>query len=355
MNRALLHKIRANTTVQELTYSLFAILFAMILGLLTLYLFGYDIKQASTAFYHGCFGNSYNLAQVFLRATPLIFTGLAVAIGFQAGLFNIGGEGQLYFGALATAVVALHLPMFPRHLLIFFSLSAGFLAGGLWGFLAGCLKALTGAHEVITTIMLNYIGFLTTSFLLHSFFKAQGPVSQTARIPENARLFELVEFTRLTSAIFLGVLVILLAEFFFRKTSLGYAFLAVGKNPEACEYAGISQKKMTLLAMFLSGGVAGLAGSTIVLGVLHRFIANFSPGYGFTGIAVAVLGRNTPLGVLLAALLFGALEQGGASMQLMARIPADLMIFVQGLVILFVAAPALFRRLGFRKRKEKST
>ncbi|MFW6264878.1 MAG: ABC transporter permease, partial [Bacillota bacterium] len=278
--------------------------------------------------------------------------GLAVAIGFQSGLFNIGGEGQLYWGALTTAVIAISFPQTPGFLLIFLSLFAGALAGGIWGGIPGYLKAKSGAHEVITTIMFNYIAIFLTTFLLKSFFAEGGMIDQTVRIPESVRLAEIIPYTRLTWAIFIAFFIVLLFDLLFRKSSIGYDIQAVGQNSSAAEYAGINSSKITTLTMFLSGAVAGLAGSIMVLGVLHRFITNFSPGYGFTGIAVAVLGRNRPWGVLLAALLFGALEAGGMSMQLFARIPSDLMTIVQGLVILFVAAPSLFKFLSKYTRKK---
>jgi simple sugar transport system permease protein len=197
--------------------------------------------------------------------------------------------------------------------------------------------------------MMNTIGIFSTTFLLRAYFKAPGPIDQTQMIPETARLAELIPYTRLTWAIFIAIAVIILMDLFFRKTSLGYDLRAVGENTGAAEYAGINPKRMIVISMLLSGMAAGLAGSTMVLGVLHRFITNFSPGYGFVGIAVSVLGRNKPWGVLLAAFLFGALEAGGISMQLFARIPMDLMTIVQGLVILFVAAPYLIQQFWQRK------
>ncbi|MFW6270336.1 MAG: ABC transporter permease, partial [Bacillota bacterium] len=167
----------------------------------------------------------------------------------------------------------------------------------------------------------------------------EGPVDQTEMIPDSAKMMPIFSNTRLTWAIFLGIAIIIVIKYVFDNTAWGYDLKMVGENPSAAEYAGISVSHMTVLSMAISGSIAGLAGSTMVMGILHRFITNFSPGYGFTGIAVAVLGRNKPWGVLAAALLFGALESGGMSMQLFAKIPSDLMTVVQGLVILLVAAP----------------
>lgn len=342
----LLDKLKKLSGVSDLIYSLFAIILALLIGAILIWLSDYDVLKAYYNFWNGAFGNTYNLSQSLLKTIPLIFTGLAVAIGFKTGLFNIGGEGQLYWGAFATAITALTFSQLPGTLLLPLSLLAGALAGGIWGMIPGYLKAKTGAHEVVTTIMLNYIGILATTFLLKNYFKEPGPVDQTPTIPEAARFPELVPYTRLTWAIFLGIGVIILIDLLFKKTSLGYDLQAVGENPSAAEYAGINSKRKIIISMSISGAVAGMAGSVMVMGVLNRFITNFSPGYGFTGIAVAVLGRNTPWGVLLAALLFGILEAGGMAMQLFAKIPTDLMTIVQGLVILFVAAPALIRLLA---------
>lgn len=326
-------------------FSLIAILLAFAIGALLIKISGFSVIKAYSSLWDGAFGNMYNFSQTLLNTIPLIFTGLAVAIGFKAGLFNIGGEGQMIVGAFVSAIVAITLKSLPGIVLIPTALIAGGLAGSVWSFIPGYLKTKTGAHEVVTSIMMNYIGVLGTSYLLLKYFKDAGPIPQTEFIPEAARLTELIEYSRLTTAIFVALAVVIIAEIFFKKTKLGYKMQVVGQNPSAAEYAGINSNRMMLFSMQMSGFVAGLAGSTIVMGVLHRFITNFSPGYGFTGIAVAVLGRNKPVGVLFAALLFGALQTGGLTMQFFAKIPMDLMVVIQGLVILFVAAPVLIKKM----------
>jgi len=302
--------------------------------------------------YQGSFGNIYSLADTLLNAIPLLFTGLAVAFAFRGGLFNIGTEGQLYVAALATALVALALPGWPSVLVITAALLAGAAAGAAWGFVPGFLKARTGAHEVITTIMLNYVAILLTTHLVKTQFKAPGPVDQTALIPAAARLPELIATTRLTWAIVIAIALIALVDWVLRRSAWGMDVELLGQNPEAAAYAGVPVQARVAMIMAVSGAIAGLAGSTLVLGVLHRFITNFSPGYGFTGIAVALVARTRPWGIVPAAVLFGALQAGGLSMQLFARIPSDLMTVVQGLVILFVAAPGLVTL--FRRRAGKT-
>jgi len=329
----------------HLLYSFIAILLAFGIGALLIKISGFSVIKAYSSLWDGAFGNMYSISQTLLNTIPLIFTGLAVAIGFKAGLFNIGGEGQMVVGAFASAIVAIALKSLPGIILIPAAFLAGGLAGSAWSFIPGYLKTKTGAHEVVTSIMMNYVGILGASYLLLKYFKEDGPIPQTEFIPEAARLTELIEYSRLTTAIFIALAVVIITAIFFKKTKLGYKIQVVGQNPSAAEYAGINSNRMMLFSMQMSGFVAGLAGSTIVMGVLHRFITNFSPGYGFTGIAVAVLGRNKPIGVLFAALLFGALQTGGLTMQLFAKIPMDLMVVIQGLVILFVAAPVLIKKM----------
>jgi len=336
---------KEDSSFSHFIFSLIAILLAFAIGALLIKISGFSVIKAYSSLWDGAFGNMYSFSQTLLNTIPLIFTGLAVAIGFKAGLFNIGGEGQMIVGAFVSAIVAISLKSLPGIVLIPTALLAGGFAGSAWSFIPGYLKTKTGAHEVVTSIMMNYVGTLGASYLLLKYFKEDGPIPQTEFIPEAARLTELIEYSRLTTAIFVAIVVVVITDIFFKKTKLGYKMQVVGENPSAAEYAGINSNRMMLFSMQMSGFVAGLAGSTIVMGVLHRFITNFSPGYGFTGIAVAVLGRNKPIGVLFAALLFGALQTGGLTMQLFAKIPMDLMVVIQGLVILFVAAPVLIKKM----------
>ncbi len=343
--------------LNSLLYSLAALAAALIVSGLLLVIFGYEVQSALYHLFDGAFGSLYHLGQTLQHAAPLLFSGLAVALAFRSGLFNIGVEGQLYWGALASALVGLWFSFLPMVLLLPVTLLAGAVAGGIWGFIPGYLKAKTGAHEVITTIMLNEIAILATTFLTANYFKVEGPVDQTARLPDAALLPGLPFLEEVSLGILAGILVIILSYFLLMRTSLGFDLQAVGKNARAAEYGGVDSKKMIILSMVISGAVGGLAGSTIIMGQLERFVTYFSPGYGFTGIAVAVLGRNHPAGVLLAALLFGALEAGGMSLQLFTDIPTDLIDVVQGLIILFVAAPGfikLFRIFTGRKAGDRA-
>lgn len=327
--------------LRELAVSAAAVALALSAGAVLLAVAGYDVRDAYYNLYDGAFGSVYSVADTLVNAVPLLFAGLAVAFAFRGGMFNIGAEGQLYAGALATAVTASALSAWASVPLVTTALLAGALAGAAWGFLPGLLKARTGAHEVITTIMFNYVATLLTTFLVKAYFKAPGPVDQTALIPLHARLPELIAGTRLTWALVIGVALAAAVDWLLRRTSFGFDVVLIGSNPGAALYAGVPVSARIVATMAISGAIAGLAGGTLVLGVLYRFITHFSPGYGFTAIAVALVARARPWGVLPAAVLFGALQAGGMTMQLFARIPADLMTAVQGLVILFVAAPGL--------------
>lgn len=340
------------SALTELGYSALAIAIALAIGAVLILLFGYDVGRAFGSLVQGSFGNAYAVSQTVLRTTPLLFAGLAVAIPFRAGLFNIGAEGQLYWGALGGALMALVVAPLPAIVALPLALAAGAGAGALWGSIPGVLKARTGAHEVITSIMLNSIAVLATTHLTANYFKAPGAVDQTERIPDVAAMPGIFG-SSISLGIVVGIVGVALAAWFLTRTALGYDFRAVGLNASAAEYGGVRSERIQVAAMSLGGAMAGLAGTVVVLAQINRFVAGFSPGYGFTGIAVAVLGRGNPWGVLLAALLFGALDTGGMSMQLFARIPSDLTTVVQGLVILLVAAPAALRALmHLRSRRE---
>ena len=337
----------------QLGYSVLAIVIALVIGAVLILLFGYNVGQAFGSLLQGSFGNAYSISQTILRTTPLLFAGLAVAVPFRAGLFNIGAEGQLYWGALAGALMALAVASLPQVLALPLSLAAGALAGALWGSIPGALKARTGAHEVITSIMLNSIAVLATTHLTANYFKAPGAVDQTERVPEVAAMPGILG-SSISFGILVGIAGVILAAWFLSRTALGYDFRAVGLNAPAAEYGGVRSERIQVAAMSVGGAMAGLAGCVVVLSQINRFVAGFSPGYGFTGIAVAVLGRGNPWGVLLAALLFGALDTGGMSMQLFARIPSDLTRVVQGLVILLVAAPAALQAITHLRRRREA-
>ncbi|HBL29879.1 MAG TPA: ABC transporter permease [Acidobacteria bacterium] len=293
-------------------------------------------------------------------ATPLIFTGLAVAVAFRCGLLNIGAEGQLYIAAFATAWVGIVLAGWPAWLLVPLCILTALLTGGFWAAVPGVLKARFGAHEVITTIMMNFIAVALASYFTQYHYKPPGdPILQTVPIGENAhvaRIGALVpgipERIPLNLAFPLALAACLLVYLFLWRTRWGYQIRATGANPAAALYGGIATGKQIVLAMSLSGALAGLVAVNEVLGYRYRYYDSFSAGYGFTGIAVALLGRNHPVGVILASLLFGALLRGGLFVDIFTEhVSKDLVMVLQGVIILFVAAEALFRGRGEKRVK----
>ncbi|MBC8505496.1 MAG: ABC transporter permease [Anaerolineales bacterium] len=281
------------------------------------------------------------------QSTPYIFAGLAVALGFRVGLFNIGAEGQLFIGATTTVIAAIFLKGLPAIIHVPISLLAGFVGGGLWGFIPGWLKAATGGHEVINTIMMNYIAFRLSEFLLRGPLQdPNGFTPVSAPIEDSAKLMRFFESPiRFHIGFFVALLFAYLVYLLLFKTTWGFTLRTVGANPRAAKYAGMSIVKSTVLAMFLSGGLAGLAGANEVLGVNHNLAVAFSSGYGFDAIALALLGKSHPAGVVMAAIMFGFLRNGAIQMQLTAGIPIDIISVLQATILAFIAAPAIIRTI----------
>lgn len=335
---------------REIILSLLAILLALVVGGILVWVLGESPFKAYAALWKGSFGSVRSFANTLAKATPLIFVGLAVGLAFQCGLFNIGGEGQLYIGAIVSVLAALLLPPLPKIIMLPLVVLIGMLVSGLWGAAAGFLKAKYGTHEVVVTVMSNYIAINLTSYLVNYPFKAPGQVPQTELVPAVATFAKLIPRTQLTTGFILALIMAVVVYWFLWKTVPGYEIRAVGGNQRAAEAGGIPITRSMVLAMGLSGALAALAGITQVLGVNGRFIDGFSPGYGFTGIAVAVLGRNHPFGVLLTALLFGALDAGALQLNRATSISANWVMVIQGLVILFVAAPEIFKFINRRRQ-----
>jgi len=296
-------------------------------------------------------GTGYGVGQTLFKATPLVFTGLSVALAFRAGLFNIGAEGQMYLGGFAAALVAAYAPL-PPWLLLPAALLAAAAAGGAWGAVPGVLKARFGAHEVINTIMLNFIAFALVSWWGRSLFVPA--TVRTVEAPEAAwvpRLDVLLPWLRGSPAnltLLLGVAVAAALAVLLFRTRRGYELRVLGLSPGAAEYAGVRTGRAQVQAFALAGAVAGLGGTSFVLGYKHYFEQDFTAGAGFMGIAVALIGRNQPLGVLLAALFFGALAYGGLVVNQF--VPADLVNVLRALVILFaIATYAVFERWARRR------
>ncbi len=281
------------------------------------------------------------------KSVPYIFAGLAVALGFRAGLFNIGAEGQIFIGAITSVIVGFALTGLPAIIHIPLALLAGALGGALWGFIPGLLKAKTGGHEVINTIMMNYIAFRLSEYLLRgplqrpdSFNPVSPFIQDSAKLP---RFFG--DPIRFNLGFFIALGIAWLVYWFLFKTKWGFDFRTVGANPNAARYAGMNIVVVTVAAMSLSGALAGLAGANEVLGLNYNLALAFSSGYGFDSIALALLGKSNPIGVVLAALLFGTLRNGALQMQVSAGIPIDIISVMQAMILAFIAAPAIIRTI----------
>ena len=308
-----------------------------------------SVGGAYRGLFEGAIGNPFvsigPISETLLRATPLIFAGLAVALGFRAGLFNIGAEGQIYIGALFATGVGISFTGMPLILHLPLSVAAGFVGGALWGFIPGILKARAGAHEVITTIMLNYVSYLIVDLALRQPFYQRpdrsDPVSKF--IDPSAVLPQLLSGQRVHLGLILALLAAVAVWWLLFRSTKGFEFRAVGLNPSGARYAGMNISRTVVLTMMISGGLAGLAGASEILGTNLRLTPGFSPHWGFDAIAIALLGASRPVGVVGAAILFGALRAGATPMQASTGIPIDLVVVIQGLVIMFIAAPALVR------------
>jgi simple sugar transport system permease protein len=316
-----------------------ALILSLIVGGVLIFAIGRDPLQVYGQFLDQTLGNWYGIGQVLFKATPLIFTGLSAAIGFRAGLFNIGAEGQLTIGAFLTAVVGFTFHWLPALLLIPLCLAAGIAGGAVWGFVPGILKARFGAHEVINTIMMNFIASALVSYLVSNVFLVPATV-HTPQIPSSAslpRLDSILEALRgapVNAALLLAVLTAVLMYYFLSRTRSGYELRTVGSNPHAGEYGGMNVRKKIVMTMTMAGGIAGLAGCNFVMGYKHYFELGFSEGAGFIGIAVALLARNNPIGVIFTSIFFGILEYG--SLTINTLVPKELANILQAIVIIFI-------------------
>lgn len=340
---------------------IFAVVAALILGAFTMLATNVElvtIGQSYIALLKGSVGSLNAISETLTAAAPLILAGLGLALGFRAGLFNIGAEGQILMGGIAAVITGFSLPGLPFVLLLPLCLLSGALVGALYAGIAGWLRAATGAHEVISTIMLNLISYRLLDYLLRQpFIQREGradPISKS--VPDNAELPRLLDWLdpnlRVHAGIFLALAAVLVVYWILFRSKIGFEFRASGASPDAARFAGMRSGLIIVAAMATAGALAGLAGANQVLGVLDRATPGFSAGIGFDAIAVALLGRSHPFGVLLAGLLFGALEAGGRQMQVDAGVSIDLIGIIQALIIVFIAAPMLVRAIfpwGFRK------
>ncbi len=323
---------------------------ALALSSILIHATGADIAQALAAMFQGAFGDRNALLETLVQATPLVFTGLAATVAFRARIWNIGGEGQLVAGALAAYLASATFSGLPRIALIPTVLFSAILGGALWGMIPGYLKVRFGADEIIVTVLLNYVIQYLQSFLLSGPWR--DPTAffiQTRRLPEVVRLPILFEGSRLHLGFVIALMVAIVVYVLLWKTPLGYEIRALGYRPNVARHKGIDVAKTILLVMAISGAIAGLAGGSELFGIHQRLRIEALVGFGFTGILVALLGRLHPAGVVLAAVLFGALVNGSSRMQIVTGVPVALVYAIQSVVILFLMAADGLSRYQLRR------
>lgn len=308
---------------------------------------GASVLEAYSSLAEGMCGSWRALAETGVAATPYMLAGLAVALGFKGGLLNIGAEGQLYIGALSTVVIGYGLPGLPAWLHVPLALTGGALGGAMWGAIPGVLKARLGAHEVINTIMMNYIAIKLVDYLVkHLLRDPAASLDRTPAILATAELPRLLgPHHRLHAGVLVALAAVVVVAWLLDKTTLGFEIRTVGTNPHAARYGGMPVTRTLVLTMTLSGMLAGVAGAVEILGLYHTLPATFVTGYGFDAIAVALLARSNPIAVLPAALLWGGLRNGAGLMQLRTGVSIDLINVIQALVIVGLAIDRLWRSL----------
>jgi len=354
---------------------LIAVIFALLVGAIVIVLVGENPIYVYKVLFGNAISNRDGWGNVLFRATPLIFTGMAVAFAFRCGLFNIGGEGQMYIGTFLATWVGFTFTNFPAFILIPFCILAAAAGGALWAAIPGVLKAKTGVHEVIVTIMMNWIAASLTFFLVLKYratatatMEAAGvkqmiphtkEIALAARLPRLYTILKSINidfpsYNQVNVSFFIAIGVAILAYYILWKTNLGYEIRAVGYNPLAAEYGGINVAKNIVLAMVISGAFAGLVATNEVMGFKYRWRQELFTGLGFNGIAVALLGRNHPLGVVLAAILFGILNYGGAIVNIFTegRIPREIIMVLQAVIVIFVVISDEVVKRFIRKRRK---
>ena len=341
-----------------------ATLLALIIGCIFLLATGESFSNILLAFsnlFIGAFGSLNAISETCTAATPLILAALGISLAFRAGLFNIGAEGQIIIGGIATVIIGFSIDFLPIWLHLPLALLFGAIFGALYAAIAGWLKASTGAHEVISTIMLNLIALRLLDYLLRlPIIQKEGrndPISKS--VLDTAQLPQILSFIEPQLRIHSGFIIMLFAVLFVYwllfHTTIGFEFRSTGANPNAAQYAGIKASLTIVLVMGIAGALAGLAGANQITGVLGRATPGFSASIGFDAIAVALLGRSHPFGVLFAGLLFGALVAGGRLMQVKAGVSIDLITIIQALIIVFIAAPLLVKNTvpwAFKAKKK---
>lgn len=331
---------------------LVSVVLAMLIGAILLAVSGANPLSAYAALFKGSFGSLTALGRTLEKATPLLFSGLAITFAFKAGLFNIGAQGQLLLGAIVAAGIGFGLEGLPVYIHLPLALLGGAVAGGLFAAIPGILKTTTGAHEVITTIMLNYVAINITDFLADGIWKDTSAGNVVARTPKILPTAEIPKVGGLPLGFLLAVIVAAVVWWLLNRTTLGFEVRTAGMNQRAAKYSGIKVAYTIALTMVISGILAGIGGAVETQGVVGRFQPGFNIGLGFDGITVALLGKTSPIGNVFAALLIGAMKAGSSQMQFDAGVAAEITSVIQALMLFFIAADMIVRWI-IRARDEE--
>lgn len=337
-------------------FPVIAVVASVVISGAVMWICGFDPFYAFGTLLNGALGGANNIGETLVKMTPLLFSALSFAVAMRCGIFNIGATGQMYIGAIFGSLVGTQMPDLPGIIHIPLMLLLGAIGGGLYGLLAGFLKHRFGANELIVTTMLNYIAIQVLSYCVAGPLK--DPATAATSTPQSAMMVDSVQLpgilpgTRLHAGFLLALAFLVLFYIFLWKTPRGYEMRVVGLNPNAGRYAGISVRSNQMLAMFIAGGLAGIGGCVEIMSVQSRLIQQFAGNIGFDGIAVALLGGCSPLGMFGSGLLFGVLSSGANKMQMLAKVPSAMVDITQSLIILFVVGRELFRFAGRKKAKK---
>ena len=330
---------------RSISVPLVAVLLGLLIGAILLLVSGASPLEAYSALIKGAFGTPVAVQRTLEKSTPLIFSGLAVAFAFKAGLFNIGAQGQLLIGAIVAAYVGFSFEGIPAIIHAPLALLIGGLAGALYGYIPGALKVYTGAHEVIVTIMLNYVAINITDYLADGPWKDMTPGNVVARTPKILDSARIPILGNIPLGFIFAIIAAIIVWWLLYRTTLGYEIRTVGLNSSAAQYAGIRVARMIILTMMISGLLAGLGGAVETQGIVGRYQPGFNAGLGFDGITVALLGKTSPFGVIPAALLLGAMRAGASQMQFSAGVAKEITDVITAFILFFVAADVIVKWL----------
>lgn len=341
-----------NDRLRAVSGQIVAVAVALLMGAIIILMVGESPVRVFMTLLRGAFGDQAKIAGTLLQTTPILICGVAACVGLRGGMFNVGIEGQLFLGGFAAAWVGFAFPL-PAGIHLLAALALAVMAGAAWVAIPAYFRARYNTNEVVSTILSNYVAVLLTSYFTIFLFKRPGGWSETPPILPTAYLPEIFAFSRLNWGLVIGLLLAIGAALVFRYTSWGYGVTMVGSAPKFAEYGGVNVKRQGFLVLLLSGAVGGLAGGVETLGVHHRFMEGFAPGFGFDGLIAALLANGSPVATIFTALFFGALRNGSLLLEVDTSASREIITVIQALIILSVSAQVLVRRRGDSQAGER--